>query len=342
MEKNTKLLQGNYCCIINGKLISVTEENWVFVELDLRSSIASVMHKECLKNRVEYIGSEGNAVYLVDMAGKWIAETAIDSAGVNYYKIDCNRKNTGNFAFICKMEGKIYLFLKGEPTVAVFDTRTKKAIYETLNIAETGICFDTGCIKGNSIYLFSSEAKKYYIYHITERRVIAEGEIPIDGRAAYVLYHQNNMYMLSRNTVYRVNKKFEIVAQINDPVYCSKICIAGNLIWFLPGRGERIYIYSMLEKSYEEYQGYPEDYEYDIIKGWGKFVGKTEDEDNIYWSMRANNYIMKIQKSDGKVCWIKPKIDNEMELIENSFFTKGGIIHEGICTFNDFLNHLEI
>ena len=43
MEKEQKLLQGNCCCINNGKLYYVTEENKVFIELDCKTAVANIM-----------------------------------------------------------------------------------------------------------------------------------------------------------------------------------------------------------------------------------------------------------------------------------------------------------
>ncbi len=341
MERKLKLIQGNYCCLYQNKLISLTEKNYVFIEIDLKTSRVSLMDKKNLENRIEYITSIGDALYLVDMGGKWIAETTVSSAEISCYPIPCNRKSTGNFSYICEYGGNLFLFLREEPAVVIFDTVTKAVSRKELRIHDFKANFDSGCVKGNSVYLFSGNAKKYYVYDLDERKVIQEKDLHIEGLASCVTCYENDIFILSRNAVYSMNNNFEMIVKINDPVYCSKICIAGGVIWFLPGLGEKIYTYRFGETDAREYGDYPEDYEYDIENGWGKFVGKAEDTDNIYWSMRSNNYILSIRKKDGKECWMQPYISDEALLMEKSFFSvKGRILHEGTLKLNDLINHL--
>lgn len=343
MERQLKLIQGNYCCLYDGRIISLTEKNFVFIEIDLKTSRVSIMNKKNLKNRIEYITSIEHAIYLVDMAGNWIAETTLKSQEIKYYQINCHKKNTSNFSYICKYGASLFLFLRDEPTVTIFDTVTKTFEHKKLCIDAAEIYLDSGCTRGKNAYLFSSSARKYYIYDMDERKTIQKEDLCIEGLATYATCYQNNIFVLSRNTVYCLNDNFKVIVQINDPVYCSKICIAGDIIWFLPGLGEKIYTYRFGDTDICEYHNYPENYEYDIENGWGKFVGKAEDTEHIYWSMRSNNYILNIRKKDGKELWIRPQIDNEAILIKKSFFSiKDKNLREGNFTLSDLIDYLNL
>ena len=55
MQRDMKLLQTNYCCISDDEMIYVTEQNKVFVKMNLLTKAAKIMNKDILQNRVEYI-----------------------------------------------------------------------------------------------------------------------------------------------------------------------------------------------------------------------------------------------------------------------------------------------
>ena len=72
MQRDMKLLQTNYCCISDDEMIYVTEQNKVFVKMNLLTKAAKIMNKDILQNRVEYICTYQKRIYLVDMAQKWV------------------------------------------------------------------------------------------------------------------------------------------------------------------------------------------------------------------------------------------------------------------------------
>ena len=55
MQRDMKLLQTNYCCISDDEMIYVTEQNKVFVKMNLLTKAAKLMNKDILQNRVEYM-----------------------------------------------------------------------------------------------------------------------------------------------------------------------------------------------------------------------------------------------------------------------------------------------
>lgn len=342
MKEELKLLQGNYCCMKENKMLYVTETNGVFVEIDLSMGDATIIEKEVLKNRITYITTVEDVIYAVDLGGEWIAETATDAAEIIYYPIQCHKGASDNFAYICLYDKKIFLFMKTDSEVVVFDTQTKgieKKAYK-LDKGDANFSFDTGCMHKNRVLLFSSALRKYIVYDLKEEGAIEENTTPNIGKVSYAINVEDTVYVLSGNNVHDVYKAFSKVAIIESDVFCSKICVANNIIWFLPGAGNNIYTYSLILGECKIFDEYPEDYEYDIKEGWGKFIGSCEDDKNIYWCMRANNYILKISKQSGNAEWIKPININFSVLKGKSYFENKKIVYEGNCTLEEYIHYI--
>lgn len=343
MQREMKLLQTNYYCISDDEMIYVTEKNRVFVKMNLLTKATDIMNKDILQNRVEYICTYQKEIYLVDMAQKWIAETDIDdrSRKIKYYYLKWHGRDVQNFSFISMYNNKIYMFFRNEAVVVIFNMITKKIVEKDLGIGQDDIKLDCGCIFKDEVYLFSGKTKKYFRYKLTNEDIDYVGNIPFAGEVSYAICNNEYMYVLSQNTVYDVKNNFKVIVKVDDSVKCNKICIAKDKIWFLPGLSNKIYTYYFKTNTYVEYEDYPKDYEYDIPEGWSKFVGYTENKENIYWCMRANNYIFQLNKITGEEKWIKPSIQNEKCIINKSCFGESKVNYEGVCRLDDYINYLK-
>lgn len=343
MQRDMKLLQTNYCCISDDEMIYVTEQNKVFVKMNLLTKAAKIMNKDILQNRVEYICTYQKRIYLVDMAQKWVAEADIDDSSrkIKYYHLKWHGGEVENFSFICRYNEKIYMFFRNEAIVIIFNMITKKAVEKNIGIGQDNIKIDCGCIWEDKVYLFSSQMKQYFRYNLTNEDKDYMGNIPFAGEVLYAICNNEYMYVLSQNTVYDVKDNFRLIVKVDDPINCNKICFAKDKIWFLPGLSDKIYTYCFKTNTYAEYQDYPEDYGYDIPEGWSKFVGYTENKEYIYWCMRANNYIFQLNKCTGEEKWIRPVIQNVQGIINKSYFEESKVNYEGICRLDDYINYLK-
>lgn len=339
MERDKQLLQTNYSCMYEDKVYFVTEENHLLIELDINSMVARPVKKSPLKNRLESIFIVNRTLYMVDMAGKWIAETNLDNEEIFYYDINFNKKNVGNFACIISYGRFIYMFLKEDKVMGSFNIENKNFSIMRYGDREEGFVLDYGCLCGDNVYIFSGKKKKYYIYNISSANFTGKMEFPIKV-ASYALTHNNKIYILSGNKIYDIFNDYKVIAQIEDEILLSKICFAGDIIYFLPGKGEKIFMYDLQKSDSREINEYPNDYEYKIKPGWGKFVGRLEDSKYIYWNMRSNNYILRIDKLNGNINWLRPKVNNIDEIVDIVCSDTQNIIKEGACTLDNFINHI--
>lgn len=340
MEQCKKIIQSNYSWLDGDDIYFVTEECFVLAKFNIETQMVSYLNKPSLKNRIEFITAFENKIYMVDMAGRWIAETDFDDGDIVYHQINCNTNSVGNYVFIGVYDNKIIIFRKKEPSFCVFNMLTKEVEVNSLDVRDTDMVFDTGCIYDHNVYLFSGNKKKYIVFSLSLGKILKQEKLPIKSLALYCVIENRKIFLLSENTIYDVLNNFEIVATIDENELATKICFSQNRIYFLPGIGEKIFVYSYENKDHFVLEDYPDDYEYHIKKNWGKFVGKIETDRYIYWNMRSNNYILRIDKFSDEIKWISPRIEDVDMFLKKSYFDKYSVINEQIYTLSDYINHI--
>ena len=344
MDKWVKLFQSNTSCIIGNKIYFVTESEKLVIEMELPSFEVNVFNGLMLENRVEFIGSCNNCLFAVDIAGKWICEINLENNKVFYYSLNCNRETVNNFCSISIFHNKIYIFMRHENNLYIFDCLSKKLVCEKLNICDDPY-FIKSCRAGNKIYLFSIKYRNYYVYHLDNKK-LEKNSLSIEDELSGTYVKDDSIYLLSNNVVYDLNNNYNVVAKIENENILTKIVKVKNVMYFLPGLGSDIFKYNLENHTYEKLLEYPCDYQYDIPEGWGKFIGRVENETYIIWNMRSNNYFFIINKNSGAEKFVKPKFINmendywKREFWESGFETRG-CIKESIFTLNDFIEYIK-
>lgn len=338
MRSELEMIQGNCCCMFNNKMLYITEKNSTFVQVNLSNGEVEVLDRDALKSRVSYITIIDDTIFAVDASGAWIAETKIEDKSIVYHDLQCYEKR---FAGICLYEKKIFFFFRDETEVMIFDSSSKEIEKHMLDIpynCERDI-FEASCFGGDHVLLFNSEMKIYARYSLKDNIIESVKSLPSIGKISCATYVNGKLYILSGNTVYEMTETAKSIVSVNDKALFTKLCITKNHIWMLPGLGEDILIYSMEDGQYTRYNDYPEDYEYSVPKGWWKFIGSCGDAQYIYWVMRSNNYILRIDRESGQGSWINPLIKNP-SLAVKQYLDKRQLVSEGICSLEQYLTYI--
>lgn len=338
MKRDIELLQGNCGCMLNNKMLYVTEKNGTFVQVDLSNGEVEVLGRDALKSKVTYIAVIDDAIYAVDANGAWLAESKIEGGKIIYHDLECDGKR---FVSICRYKGKIFFFLRDETAVMVFDALSKRTERYTFTVpySSDGSIFDVGCFCRDSMFLFNLVQKVCVRYSLSSYQVDSIKNITLADSISSITYANGKIYALAANTVYEMTDDFTPVVTVQDKSLCTRLCVTEKHIWMMPGLGEDIFIYSMETGQYRTFDEYPNDYEYSIKEGWWKFMSWCGDNKYIYWLMRLNNYILKIDRESGQGSWIKPFIKNP-SLAVKQYLDKRQLVSEGICSLEQYLTYI--
>lgn len=167
---------------------------------------------------------------------------------------------------------------------------------------------------GNDIWLFTEKLQVVVKYNlITEKGIKCELPDEIKG-CIHAVWYKKIFYILSIDgNVFSWNYLnnhvvclFDSKGEFQYPFF-YKLAITDKNIWILPSLGKDIFVIDLENLKEKKYSAYPEDFCYIGGSSRSKYYGYSEDIMNYYFAMHSANYLLIINKTDGKAKWIRPK-----------------------------------
>lgn len=329
-------LKGSCCCMVGDEILYTTDNRHMLLAVNKYNGNTIIREQQQLKGRAMFILPFGEELYVVDTNTEWIGHIVKGEEVPKYYSLKPEMKN--NIRLAIKVGENIVFVLKNEFTFVEFDTN-KKQLKEPKRKNIDVKSIDCACSYGSKIWIFSSQEKRYIVYDFKQDKVLETYSIELDNIINYVIRYKEQIYILSRNTVYKVDKGIEKIVKIESDEILTRLCITDKNIWIMPGNGEHIFIYDIESQVYKEFTDYPKDFMWTIKGNNTKFAGRCEDAERIYWIMRGCNYIMSMDKHSGCSNMIMIKNIHENDVINKILRQNNGVIVEGEMALREFINY---
>jgi len=284
---------------------------------------------------------ESNMI-LLEQNGKRLLKYSLLKNECQYFDINCDDYICCNFAGAVLSNQDMYLFSRYRDSVLKIDLNTgyvkKKEklcpdIEYEFNEKEVipHMLFSCGCQIENHMWLFT-ESKGIAVDYDIEKEQAERHILPKTIEScSWAEYRNGLFYILSKEgKFYEWSSEKDTEPQICDfgpergYPYFGLMLITGKQLWMLPLLGEKICIVDLETEKHKEYSGYPEDFSYHAPESWGKYISCCDDEKNYYLAMHSGNYILSINKKNGKERWIKPGEINEESKIDFILRNKRG------------------
>ena len=263
-----------------------------------------------------------------------------------YFSIECHGKDWENYAaFVCY---KNYLYI-----IPRYIDKLVKVEIETGKVSNQKKLFGTNfwcsCQSENIIWLFTRRSN-FTIALNTEDTSWKKYDFSLEIKdCVHAIKYNEHLYILSsEGTIYRWNtesKVIEVFAECNSKKRnkdsYSRIVVTESRLYLLPALESSIVCINMITKKTEKYKGYPVDFRYCGIEHWSKYYGYCENEKYIYFAMRSSNYILSINKIDGKEQWIKPHLPTYKEYRKKYIMHNKRLISEKECDVEGIWDYLE-
>lgn len=269
----------------------------------------------------------GKRVYALNMSGNSVIIFDLEKTQCHYIPLQCAYRPWGNFVAFEKYGSELYIFPRYENKICIMNTMNNE-ITEIADYFDGMTELQCACRDGDKIWLLSGNIAVIGCYDFTNGEMqIYELEKKMENCERAVLAN-GNIYILNRFGILYIwnidEFTFEEVKLLGTEytdekfIYGNMVYAGGRLIIF-PALSDDIRILDMSTDRLETYQEYPEDFLYydkDYMKGWSKYTGICEDNNYYYCAMRRNNYLLKINKQNGMLSWIKPKMPPKGERIK--------------------------
>lgn len=322
------------CTLYNNKLWFVSTDGY-FMNIDVETKKAIYIRLKNLNSWKKHpvtdnMFEDRASIYWVDQFGKYIHEYNIEQNEYYEYQLPpIEMIEWQCFAGIYLYNGKIFLFPRSSLTRIEFDLQEKKYIVYPWNCQDDDYEINK---KGNMqlwcsvqsnnwLYLFERNRNKAikmnfedlsYKYIDTPHELSDIQHIVFNNDVFYILSMTGNLY-----TWDGCSKQVEEVYNCNDKeLSFARIAVTGHKVFLLPDLSEKIWIIDLKNYEIKEQDQYPADLEY-YESGWSKYFGYIEDKQYIWFANRTANYILRIDKHDEIIEWIKivpPKIQDKWSI----------------------------
>lgn len=352
------------CALVQGKLFSVTSFKRNPILGDLHTGKITLLRD--LVNydstfAVDNMVCLGDNVFVLELNGKRLMKYNVIEKKCTYININCDKKGWGNFATI-GCEGKsLYIFPIYTDGLIKVDLKTskvkkEKALYSRMQdykinrkAQEEFTYFWRGCQFGNIVWLFPRKGNLVIAYDMeTDTWQEYELSIAIEN-CEHVIEYTDKLYILSsKGKIYRWGMKDELVEEIadcsnseTDSTTFSRIAVTNKRIFLFPALGKDIFFIDLNTGKINKYSDYPADFRYCGPEGWSKYYGYCEDEEYYYFAMRSTNYILTLNKREGKVEWLKPKLPSYEEYVSNYIKNNKSTLREAECDMESVVSYLK-
>lgn len=305
----------------------------------------------------DYMVNSGDDIFALELNGNRLMKCNITNKMCQYFEINCNKRNWGNYALLAYCDKKVYVFPRYGNEWLKVDTETgkvqrDKSLYLKLNgykmnteqsreVAYLGC----GCQSENIAWLFPNQGNVVVAYDMRfdtwQEHLFSE---ELDNCVSVMPYGDKLYILSSKGIVYSWsirNELIEVVVDCNsadgDCTRFGRFAVTDKRIYLLPALGEDIFYMDIATKQINKYESYPKGFRYCGPKDWSKYYGYCEDEKHYYFAMRSMNYFLIVNKRDGEIKWIKPKLPSSEEY-ERIYIKYGnGLYREIECGIKSLL-----
>ncbi len=318
-----------YNCIIYANKLWFVSTSHYFMNMDVETGQTSYVDWEERDSWKEHAVLDkmltcGTSIYWLDRDRNSVHEYNAESNEYCYYPLPEVEENVLGYGFagIYVYEDMIYFFLRNTLLVLRFDLRQKKwETYSELYLNWTSenvkrenlVCSVQVC---HWIYLFQScgVIVKFNLDNFQHEYITIPDEL---SNIIRVVWKNNKFYLLlSTGDVYIWDGKGENVEKIYSSLDTGRpfgeIYVTEHKMFLLPNRSEKILIVDLQNYSIINQAECPEDIQY-IDNTDGKYGAYTEDESYVWCDKRRANYILRINKKDEKIEWLKMRLPSVQE-----------------------------
>lgn len=335
MEEHSRILFPA-CTVYKNKMYYVTHGERALKSVDLETGVVKYIDSPKGYDLTEWRGIgrlilREDVLYLFEENGMRMLEYSLLKNTARCFKIDCDQYLFDVIAAAEFYEDKIYIFPSFANRLVRIDLKSgqvesrerlcpdekyivdleDRIILDEKNDMPMKL-FVCGCRIGDLLWIFS---KKYVVRYdlsteLFQKYILSD----MINMCIYAVWKNEMFYILSIDgSIYTWEPKSnetEIIyvnTVVSTCLYFSEIVVTEKNIWMIPCFGDDIYIIDLETKKRTIYDLYPEEFKYYEIEGRSKYSGHFEDDKKCYFAMHSSNYILIINKTDGKAEWLKPQ-----------------------------------
>ncbi|MBO5032041.1 MAG: hypothetical protein J6D08_09185 [Lachnospiraceae bacterium] len=262
------------------------------------------------------IYEDGN-LYVLDVSGEFLIQYSLSTFHYKYINIGCNKHKDSNFACLCAYNRKVYIFTREQRELIVYDVVKDAA--ERIQYPDVySEYYITGCKLNDSYFIFPKNGKDVLEYDFIQNKwKIHCLHLDLVNCMHAIAENEYIYILLASGSVLKWNyysEKIEIIVSLEE-IYkasnaASRICLTKEEIIILPSVAQDIIKVDRVSNKISTYKDYPKDFSYaSDKKHWSKYYGYCENDTEYYFACRTSGYILKIEKQNGRISWIKSEID---------------------------------
>ncbi len=350
------------CTIVNGKIYAFTSFKRLPIMIDMHSGEFTLLDN--LKNYdplffADCMLSVGDNIYVLESNGNRLLKFHIDKKVCKYFDIGCHGKDWDNYVAFVQYEGYLYIIPRYINELVKVDIKSgqvkrDKKLHLDRNVYEINIeqkdfdYFRYGFQYRNVLCLFQRQSNLVLTYDM-EQGVWKEYKLSIEiNDCVHAVQYNEKIYILSsEGRIYQWGMTDESVKLIVD---CSgksiknnvfaRIAITEKRLFLLPAFGESIFWIDLDTKQVEKYSSYPSDFHYCGQREWCKYYGYCEDDNFYYFAMRSMNFILSLNKRNGREQWIKPQLPSYEMYKKTYLIYNRQLLNEKECSINGLVKYL--
>ena len=330
--------------IINNDLFFYTFPDCNLVKMNLESGeVIWINNNHNFDDLPNYLTINANKVFRCGNKGNLL--TCYDLKREKEYFFEFNVKSgTGtNILNMFSFQNLVFIVPKYEKKIIIYDVIKKifieKGYHDIVENLELSDCIK----EGDRVWIWGKDKSEIVIFEM-KKMEFQKIELQENLRIKYISINSGRIVFLTdNNDVYNYNIETNNLTLIWE---CFDISMDfdrihlvgedGKLIILLPSinYNEIILLENGETKIYNEY---PDKFEY-IFPQQHKYVRYAESSEQYVYPMRSANYCLRINKCDGKIDWVQPRISRDTIY---KVLVEAGVVKESkISTLDGFLNIL--
>ncbi len=312
-------------CVLIGAVMKIDMRTWkVSYVKDIANYYPDVV------SRIGSMVRDGNIVYCLRLDGRMISVFDLSNKTCDYIDTEFRGENWGSFVAFEKYKEFLYLFSSSNYFAIKIDIKRKSVdkIYFTDKYGidyhdheKKIVSFSVACLVDDSVWLFQENENEVISYNMNNNTWKSYYILKESQGCHFAVYQESSFFLLDNaNRVFQWNPYNQEITKLwENELYLNKKCNFRNLvvtemnIILLPCFGDEIIIIDRKSSDENIYDKYPEEFRYMASMDSAKFVNGCEDKDYFYYLTFSANHILCINKSDGKIKWIKPELPTKKE-----------------------------
>lgn len=306
------------CICWNQKLFFFTENINLLIIQNLEGNDGRILPYDEERSYFDLEICVGNIVYALEVNGRNMIRYDLKTNNYSLIQIDCNYGIDANFAYFVSDGKNVYIFTRKQKELVIYDGEEDTVRRVRYPCADD--CYTTGCSIGNKYLIFPQNGTCVLEYNADENiwsiqylsiHLINCVHAMVENDCIYILLASGKVLKWDYNS-----KEFEVIVDAEKMYAASnaaaRLCVTDEEIIILPAVGQDIIKINRKNNKTYIYKDYPKDFVYDLNKkNWSKYYGYCENDIEYYFACRTSKYILKINKKNGEISWIKSEIDRK-------------------------------